>query len=62
MRRANKPARYWERLEDGRYAVYDNAWPAWAKSVSTVSDLEYYRRTFDLRRCATTEPQREEQP
>lgn len=46
-----KAQRWYERREDGTYAVYDAPSPEHATSVSLVSDLAYYRRTFKLQPC-----------
>ena len=45
-----KPSRWFERLEDGRIAIYDAPSSAQSVSVSLVwpSDLPYYRANFHL--------------
>lgn len=58
MRRA---ARWFERLADGRVAVYNEPTAAQASSVSLVGpdDLAFYRSNFELRQVWAVDTQAE---
>jgi len=47
---SGRPARWFEALPCGRFAIYDQPYSARSASVSLVDSLAYYRSNFHLRK------------